>query len=92
MRNMEPFLLLLSIKAGRPAPACGCQAALPASVRLGTGLAVQPALNEGLCVDKWAWCVHSGNPYMAVRVNQSKGDQGRLPHSPGFLTLYSLLK
>lgn len=34
--------------------------ALLASVHLGTGPAVQPALNEGLCVDKGGWCVYSG--------------------------------
>lgn len=34
--------------------------ALLASIHLGTGLAVQPALNEGLCVDKGAWRAYSG--------------------------------
>lgn len=34
--------------------------ALAASIHLGTGLAVQPALNEGLCEDKGGWRVYSG--------------------------------
>ena len=34
--------------------------ALLASIHLSAGLAVQPALNEGLCVDKGGWRVHSG--------------------------------
>lgn len=65
-RQLKPAALHLRVDARQ---------ALGASIHLGAGLAVQPALNEGLCVDKGAWRVQSGACTWQLGLNQSTRDQ-----------------
>lgn len=76
-RQLKRAALHLHVYA-RPAPLT--------SAHLGTGPAVQPALNEGLCVNKEGWLA-----YMAIRLKQFWKDQGIcLFLQPPFLSLLQI--